>query len=69
MRVGHLPDPYRLDGAYAEGRPMGEVEYLGLSRPDPDRLRPYIESFLRGEGADIVCRCPRDGGGGEVSGC
>lgn len=53
IRVGHLPDPYRLDIAYSEGQPVGEVENIEFSRPEPDRLRPYIEGFLRGEAVSL----------------
>lgn len=48
VRVGHLPDPYRLDVAYAEGQPVGTVEKIVMDGPDPDRLGPYIRSALRG---------------------
>lgn len=27
-KVGHLPDPYRLDVAYADGKPTGTI--MGL---------------------------------------
>ena len=42
VRVGHLPDPYRLDVAYADGQPVGTVEKIVMDEPDPDRLGPYI---------------------------
>lgn len=47
MRVGHLPDPYRLDVAYAGGQPVGTVEKIVMDEPDPDRLGPYIRRALR----------------------
>lgn len=46
VRVGHLPDPYRLDVAYAGGRSLGIVEKIVMDEPNPDRLRPYIEDYL-----------------------
>nr|DAU43830.1 MAG TPA: hypothetical protein [Caudoviricetes sp.] len=47
--VGRLPDPYRLDGASADGRQIWQVERqkVVMNRPEPDWLRPYIEAFLR----------------------
>ena len=47
VRVGHLPDPYRLDVAYAGGRPTGTVEKFVMDEPDPDCLGPYIRRALR----------------------
>lgn len=47
VRVGHLPDPYRLDVAYADGQPIGTVEKFVMDEPDPDRLGPYIRRALR----------------------
>lgn len=47
VRVGHLPDPYRLDVAYAGGQPVGTVEKIVMNAPDPDRLGPYIRRALR----------------------
>lgn len=49
VRVGHLPDPYRLDVAYAGGQPIGEVEKIVMNEPDPDPLGPYIRRALREE--------------------
>jgi hypothetical protein len=47
VRVGHLPDPYRLDAAYAGGQPVGDVEKIVMDEPNPDRLGPYIRRALR----------------------
>lgn len=47
MRVGHLPDPYRLDVAYAGGYSGGTVERFVRDEPNPDRPGPYIRSYLR----------------------
>lgn len=47
VKVGHLPDPYRLDVAYAGNRPVGTVEKIVMDEPDPDRLGPYIRRALR----------------------
>lgn len=47
IRVGHLPDPYRLDVSYADDRPIGTVEKVVMDEPDPDRLGPYIRRALR----------------------
>mgnify|MGYP000855719482 CR=1 FL=1 len=41
------PDPYRLDGAYAGGHPIGTVERIVTDEPDPDRLGPYTRRALR----------------------
>jgi len=49
VRVGHLPDPYRLDVAYAGGQPLGVVEKIVMDEPDPDFLGPYIRRALREE--------------------
>lgn len=49
VRVGHLPDPYRLDVARAGGQPVGTVEKIVMNEPDPDLLGPYIRRALRGE--------------------
>ena len=46
-RVGHLPDPYRLDVAYAGGHPVGAIEKIVMDEPNPDRLGPYIGRALR----------------------
>lgn len=47
VRVGHLPDPYRLDVAYAGGQPVGTVEKFVMNEPNPDQLGPYIRRALR----------------------
>lgn len=47
VRVGHLPDPYRLDVAYSGGQPVGTVEKIVMNEPNPDRLGPYIRRALR----------------------
>ena len=47
VTVGHLPDPYRLDVAYAGGQPIGTVERIILDESDPDRWGPYIRRALR----------------------
>lgn len=47
VRVGHLPDPYRLDVAYAGGQPVGTVEKIVMNETDPDLLGPYIRRVLR----------------------
>lgn len=60
VRVGHLPDPYRLDVAYAGGPPVGTVEKIVMDEPDPDRLGPYIRSALR-EGFTVEQREVVDG--------
>ena len=46
VKVGHLPDPYRLDVAYSGGQPLGVVEKFVMDAPDPDRLGPYIRQAL-----------------------
>lgn len=46
-KVDHLPDPYRLDVAYADGQPIGTVEKFVMDEPDPDRLGPDIRRALR----------------------
>ena len=46
IRVGHLPDPYRLDVAYAGGQPVGTVERIIMDEPNPDRLGPYTRRAL-----------------------
>ena len=45
-KVGHLPDPYRLDVAYADEKPIGTVEKIVMDEPNPDRLGPYIRRAL-----------------------
>lgn len=47
IRVGHLPDPYRLEVAYVGGQPLGTVEKIVMYEPNPDRLGPYIRRALR----------------------
>lgn len=42
VRVGHLPDPYRIDVAYAGGQAVGTIERIAMDEPNPDRLSPYI---------------------------
>ena len=46
IRVGHLPDPYRLDVAYSGGQMVGTVEKIVMDEPDPDRLGPYIRKAV-----------------------
>lgn len=62
MRVGHLPDPYRLDVAYAGGQRVGTVERIVMDEPNPDRLGPYIRRALR-EGFTVKLREFGDGDG------
>lgn len=47
VKVGHLPDPYRLDIAYAGGQLVGTVEKFVMDEPNPDQLGPYIRKALR----------------------
>lgn len=47
VRVGHLPNPYRLDVAYAGGQPIGTVEKIVMDESNPDLLGPYIRRALR----------------------
>lgn len=47
VKVGHLPDPYRLDVAYVSGQSVGVVEKIVMDEQDPDRLGPYIREALR----------------------
>ena len=47
VRVGHLPDPYRLDVAYAGEQPVGTVEKIVINEPALDPLGPYIRRALR----------------------
>ena len=46
-----LQNPYEIGVAYVDGKPIGKVESepMMFDQPDPDRLRPYIERFLREE--------------------
>ena len=46
IKVGSLPDPYKLDVAYAGGQMVGTVEKIVMDEPDPDRLGPYIRKAL-----------------------
>lgn len=67
VRVGHLPDPYRLDVARAGGQPVGTVEKIVMNEPDPDPRGPYIRRALRerftaklrefgdGDGEELEC--------------
>ena len=57
VRVGHLPDPYKLDVAYAGEQRVGAVEKIVTDGPDPDRLGPYIRCALR-EGFTVDLREP-----------
>lgn len=61
-KVGHLPDPYRLDVAYADGKPIGTVEKLVMGEPDPDRLGPCIRRASR-EGFTVRLQEFGDGDG------
>lgn len=63
VRVGHLPDPYRLDVAYAGGQAVGTVEKIVMDEPDQDRLGPYIRRALR-DGFTAELREAGDGGYG-----
>lgn len=47
VSMGRLPDPYRLDVAYAGGQPIGTVEKIVMDEPNPDRLGPYPWRALR----------------------
>lgn len=59
-----LQNPYEIGVAYIDGKPIGKVECepTVFNQPDPDRLRPYIEAFLREE---IVLQVLPTGEGGE----
>lgn len=59
-KVGHLPDPYRINVAYAGGQPVGTVEKIVMNEPDPDLLGPYIRRALR-EGFTVKLREFGDG--------
>lgn len=65
VTVGRLPDPYRLDVAYADGQPIGTVEKFVMDEPDPDRLGPFIRRALR-EGFTVRLRELGDGDCGEL---
>lgn len=60
VRVGRLPNPYRLDVAYAGGQSVGTAEKIVMDEPDPDRLGPYIRRALR-EGFSAELREASDG--------
>lgn len=60
VRVGHLPNPYRLDVAYAGGQSVRTAEKIVMNEPDPDRLGPYIRRALR-EGFSAELREASDG--------
>lgn len=47
VRVGHLPNSYRLDSAYVGARPVGNVEKFVMDEPNPDRLGPHIRQALK----------------------
>lgn len=72
VRVGHLPDPNQLDVAYAGGQPAGEVEHIEFARPQPEFLRPYIQSYLR-ERPEVlfptIAHLGPDSGSREAPGC
>lgn len=57
VRVSHLPDPYRLDVAYAGGPSVGTVELIEFARPQTSFLQPYIQSYLR-EHPEVLPRRP-----------
>jgi len=61
VRVGHLPDPYRLDTAYIGGQPVGTVEKLVMN--EPDRFGPHIGRALR-EGVSFDLQAADSGAGG-----
>lgn len=65
VQVGHLPDPYLLDVAYADGQRVGTVEKVVMDEPHQDRLGPYIRKALR-EGFRVGLREVDDGGRGVV---
>ena len=46
-----LQNPYEIGVAYIDGKPIGRVdsEPMVFAQPDPDRLRPYVEAFLKEE--------------------
>ena len=46
-----LQNPYEISVACIDGEPIEKIESepMVFSQPDPDRLRPYIEAFLREE--------------------
>ena len=47
VRVGYLPNPYDLDGAYVDGLRIGAVENIVMDEPDPDRPVPHIRAAPR----------------------
>jgi hypothetical protein len=63
VKVGHLPNPYRIDIAYAGGQPIGTVEKIVMDEPDQDRLAPYIRRALR-EGFEVEFREVSEGSRG-----
>jgi hypothetical protein len=67
VKVGHLPNPYELDVAYRGGLPVGTVEKVVMSEPDPDLLGPYIRKALRD--AFLVKLLAEDSPGSEEAGC
>lgn len=67
VRVGYLPDPYKLDVAYCGGQPVGTVERFVMDAPDPDRLGPYIRKALQ-ESFEVDAR-EEDIEGSGVTGC
>lgn len=60
VRVDHLPAPYALNVAYADGQRVGTVEKFVMDEPDSDRLGPYIRRALR-EGFTVKLREGRAG--------
>ena len=63
VKVGHLPDPYRLDVGVGDGQPLGTVEKIVMNEPDPDRLGPCIRRALQG-GSRASCGRPEMGATG-----
>lgn len=63
VKVGHLPNPYRIDIAYAGGQPIGTVEKIVMDEPDQDRPVPYIRRALR-EGFEVEFREVSEGSRG-----
>ena len=47
IKVGHLPDPYRLPAGIGDVEPVGPVERIIMDEPNPGRLGPYIRRALR----------------------
>lgn len=46
-KVGHPPDPYRIDVSCAGEQPVGSVEKIVMDEPSPDRPGPYVRRALR----------------------